>query len=262
MQANAVNFSEEILRAKNSLPKGLIEGINLDPVSWDPPEIKAISSLASLIDHTILKPETTKSDILKHCEEAKKHLFFSVCVNTTWVSYAKSLLNNSSVKVATTVGFPLGAMKAKSKCEEARIALADGADEIDMVINIGALKSAEYTEVFDDIFKIKEVCGSKVLKVILETGLLSLDETARAAIIAKAANADFLKTSTGFVPKGASIDAVQLLRLIAGNEMGVKASGGIRDSEQAVKMVKAGANRLGVSASLAIIGVGASVGTY
>ncbi|HPE85654.1 MAG TPA: deoxyribose-phosphate aldolase, partial [Chlamydiales bacterium] len=254
MQANAVNFSEELLRAKERLPKGLIDGLNLDPVDWVSPDIKAVSSLASLIDHTILKSDTTKSNIVDHCEEAKKHLFFSVCVNTTWVKYAKQLLNNTSVKVATTVGFPLGAMQAKAKWEETRIALEEGADEIDMVINLGALKSGEYQETFDDIFKIREICGTKVLKVILETGILSTDETMLAAIIAKAAKANFLKTSTGFAQVGATEEMVKRLRFVAGNEMGVKASGGIKNSEQALNMIKAGANRLGVSASMAIIG--------
>ncbi|MCB0348591.1 MAG: deoxyribose-phosphate aldolase [Bdellovibrionales bacterium] len=262
MQANAVNFSEEVRRAKDSLPKGLTEGVNLDPIDWVSPDIKALESLASLIDHTILKPDTSKQNIQAHCEVAKKHMFFSVCVNTAWVKYAKELLSDTSVKVATTVGFPLGAMSLLAKYHETKIAIDDGADEIDMVIHIGALKSKDYNLVFDDISKVKETCGNKILKVILETGLLSDDEAILAAIIAKSAKADFLKTSTGFVPQGASTNMVQRLRYIAGNSMGVKASGGIRTSEQALAMIKAGANRLGVSASLAIIGAGESAGSY
>jgi deoxyribose-phosphate aldolase len=153
-------------------------------------------------------------------------------------------------------------MRSKAKWEETRIALEDGADEIDMVMNIGAFKSQDYQLVFDDIARLKEVCGSKKLKVILETGLLTNQEIMQAALLAKAAKADFLKTSTGFVPIGATVDTVKRLRSIAGDSMGVKASGGVRTTEQAKQMIAAGANRLGCSASIAIIGKGQITGTY
>ncbi len=262
MQEIALNFAEEILRAKDSLPCSLTEGLDLQLKPWESPQIIASSDLSTCIDHTILKPEASETEIFKTCEEATKHLFFSVCVNTTWVSYAKSLLNNSSVKVATTVGFPLGAMRAKAKWEETRIALQEGADEIDMVMNIGAFKSQNYNLVYEDISRLKEICGMKKLKVILETGLLTNQEIVQAAIIAKAAKADFLKTSTGFVSKGATLDTVKRLRAVAGDTMGVKASGGVRTTEQAKQMLAAGANRLGCSASLTIIGMGQTTGTY
>lgn len=262
MQENDLNFAEEILKAKQSLPISLTEGLDLQPQKWDAPLIQDASALSTCIDHTLLKPDATKQDIYNLCEEARRHLFFSVCVNTTWVSYAKNILSNSEVKVATTVGFPLGAMRSKAKWEETRIAIEDSADEVDMVMNIGAFKSQDYNLVFEDIARIKEVCGGRTLKVILETGLLTNHELLQAAILSKAARADFLKTSTGFVSKGASVDVVKRLRAVAGNTMGVKASGGIRNTEIAKQMIAAGANRLGCSASLAIIGKGQVTGAY
>lgn len=262
MQVITLNFAAEAERAIDSLPKGLMRELKLSPYLWEPPTIQEPTEIAPCIDHTSLKADVSKQQIESLCEEAKRYQFFSVCVNTTWVSLAKTLLMNAEVKVATTVGFPLGAMRSKAKWEETRIALEDGADEIDMVMNIGALKSQDYQLVFEDIQRLKEVCGNKKLKVILETGLLSSHEVLQASLLSKAARADFLKTSTGFVSAGATVDAVQRLRYIAGDQMGVKASGGIRSTEDAKRMIQAGANRLGCSASIAIIAKGLTTGTY
>ncbi|MGE5593306.1 MAG: deoxyribose-phosphate aldolase [Betaproteobacteria bacterium] len=210
--------------------------------------------LAAMIDHTLLKPEATKDQIVKLCEEAVEFGFASVCINPTYVSLAADLLKNTPVKVCTVVGFPLGASTPLVKAMEARDAIAAGAREIDMVINVGALKSGDDDLVGRDIRAVVEAArGRALVKVILETALLTDDEKVKACLIAKAEGADFVKTSTGFGPGGATVEDVRLMRKVVGNEMGVKASGGIRNLESARKMIEAGASRIGASASVAIV---------
>lgn len=209
--------------------------------------------LAPLIDHTLLKANATQEEIGKLCEEAKKYSFASVCINPVYVSQVKKLLGNSDVKICTVVGFPLGATTPTVKAIEARDAIASGADEIDMVINVGALKSGNYQLVLDDMKSVREATRGKVLKTILETALLTKEEKIKACQLAKEAGADFVKTSTGFGPSGATVEDVQLMRETVGHVMGVKAAGGIRTQEDARKMVEAGATRIGASASIAIV---------
>ncbi|MBI5631423.1 MAG: deoxyribose-phosphate aldolase [Elusimicrobia bacterium] len=214
---------------------------------------KACSSVARCVDHTMLKPNATQEEIAKLCAEAKEFCFASVCVNPSYVPLAAQLLRGSGVKVCTVVGFPLGSTTSTVKAVEARDAMANGADEIDMVINVGALKSGNDAAVFEDIRTVREAARGRVLKVILETALLSQDEKTRACLLAKKAGADFVKTSTGFGGGGASVEDVRLMRQTVGPLMGVKASGGIRDAKAAQAMLEAGATRLGTSASVAIV---------
>jgi deoxyribose-phosphate aldolase len=214
---------------------------------------EAPQDLARYIDHTLLKPEATKADFQKLCDEARRHHFASVCVNTTWVPLCKSQLSGSGVMVCAVVGFPLGAMAPAAKAFEAREAVRAGADEIDMVINIGALKSRDYALVLDDIRKVVEGARPAKVKVILETGALTAEEKIVGITLAKIAGAHFVKTSTGFGPGGATVEDIALMRKLVGDEMGVKASGGVRTQEDATKMVAAGADRIGASASVAIV---------
>jgi deoxyribose-phosphate aldolase len=218
--------------------------------------------IASMIDHTLLKPEATKEQIHKLCEEAKEHGFASVCVNPFWVREAAKLLAGTGVKVCTVVGFPLGATTKETKAFETKDAIAGGAEEIDMVLNIGALKSGDYETVRDDIRAVVEAAGGAVVKVILETGLLTEEEIVKASDLSKEAGAHFVKTSTGFGKGGATVEAVRLMRQTVGESMGVKASGGVRDLETALKMVEAGANRIGASASVAIVTGGKGTSAY
>ncbi|HUJ63743.1 MAG TPA: deoxyribose-phosphate aldolase [Kofleriaceae bacterium] len=211
------------------------------------------ADLARLIDHTLLKPEATRDDIVKLCAEAKQHRFASVCVNTTWVPLCKALLAGSDVMVCAVVGFPLGAMTPTAKAYEAREAVRQGAREIDMVINIGALKSRDYETVFEDICRVVKAAAPAKVKVILETSALGHDEKIIASSLSKLAGAAFVKTSTGFGKGGATVEDVQLMRSIVGSELGVKASGGVRTAEDVIKMAQAGANRIGASASVAIV---------
>jgi deoxyribose-phosphate aldolase len=209
--------------------------------------------IASLIDHTLLKPTATKQDIVKLCEEAKKYGFFAVCVNPMYVSFCKSLLRDTNVKVCTVIGFPLGATTTAVKVFESKEAIDNGADEIDMVINVSALRSKDYNYVLEDISAVREVTKGKILKVIIETAYLNEEEKIKACELAKEAKADFVKTSTGFAPTGATVEDVSLMRKIVGLDMGVKASGGIRTIKDVLKMIKAGANRIGTSSSVEII---------
>lgn len=188
----------------------------------------------------------------KVCEEAKEYGFMSVCVNGYYTKYAAKQLEGTDIKVCTVVGFPLGQMAARAKAAEAAIAVEDGAGEIDMVINVAALKDRLYDVVLEDIKEVKKACSSARLKVIIETCLLTDEEKVKACQIAKEAGADFVKTSTGFSKAGAKIEDVKLMRSVVGKTMGVKASGGIRDKETAEAMIKAGASRLGTSATVAI----------
>ncbi|AZR74791.1 deoxyribose-phosphate aldolase [Anoxybacter fermentans] len=207
-----------------------------------------------MIDHTLLKPNATEDDIRKLCEEAKKYGFASVCVNPAYVALASKLLRGTGVKVCTVVGFPLGATTTTTKVIETRDAIANGATEIDMVINVGALKSGNNALVKRDIEEVVEAArGRAIVKVILETSLLTDEEKVRACLLSKYAGAHFVKTATGFGPGGATVEDVALMRKTVGNEMGVKASGGIRDLKTARAMIDAGATRIGASASVAIV---------
>jgi deoxyribose-phosphate aldolase len=211
------------------------------------------SDLAAMIDHTLLRPDATKDDIRKLCEEAVRYGFYSVCVNPAHVATATRVLAGSPVKVVAVVGFPLGATSPSAKAFEAREAIRAGAREIDMVVNIGALKGREYALVLEDIRGVVEASRPHPVKVILETGALSDEEKVVGCALAKAAGAAFVKTSTGFGPGGATTHDVALMRRVVGAEMGVKASGGVRTVEDAEKMVAAGADRIGASASVAIV---------
>lgn len=219
--------------------------------------------LAGYIDHTLLKPEAIKPQFDQLCEEALKYRFKSVCVNSSWVSYVAKKLRGSGVLVCCVIGFPLGEMDSRSKAFEARSAIENGAHELDMVINIGALKSRDLKLVEEDIRAIKRACRSNtVLKVIIETSLLTEDEKVLACEISKKADADFVKTSTGFSTGGATVQDIALMRRVVGPNVGVKASGGIKSFAQAVDLINAGANRLGCGASVAIITGAAVQGNY
>ena len=210
--------------------------------------------LRSCIDHTVLKPEATAEMIHKLCQEAAEQRFKAVCVNPGWVALCKKLLTGTQVSVCTVVGFPLGATTTASKAFEAREAIANGATEIDMVLAVGALKSKDEARVLEDIRAVVGECrGRALVKVILETCLLTRDEIVKACQLSKKAGADFVKTSTGFSSGGATAEQVALMRATVGPDMGVKASGGIRDRKIAEQMIEAGANRLGTSASIAIV---------
>jgi deoxyribose-phosphate aldolase len=212
-------------------------------------------TIASLIDHTILKPEATEAEVRKVCAEALKYGFASVCINPYWVPLAARLLKGSKVKVCTVVGFPLGATLTEVKREETEAAVRCGANEIDMVLNIGALRSGDMDRVKQDIAAVVEVAhrGGATAKVILETALLEDNQKALACTLSKLAGADFVKTSTGFGPHGATVHDVALMRSVVGQEMGVKASGGIRTLDDLRKMAEAGATRIGASASVKIV---------
>lgn len=200
-----------------------------------------------LIDHTLLAPDATKEQIKKICDEAKQYNFASVCVNPSWIRYCKEQLKGSDVKVCTVIGFPLGATIMASKISEAKYSLYEGADELDMVINIGRLKDHDDEYVKNEIAELKNVAGDKVLKVIIETCLLTDEEKVRVCKLAKEAKADFVKTSTGFSKGGATVADIKLMRETVGPEMGVKASGGVKTKEDLVAMVEAGATRIGTS---------------
>lgn len=201
--------------------------------------------LARYIDHTLLKPDATKGQINTLLKEAKEYEFASVCVNPYWVPYCYEELKDTSVKVCTVIGFPLGATSTEAKVYETINAVQEGATEVDMVINIGELKSGNEEEVLRDIIGVKKAAGSSVLtKVIIETSLLSDEEKVLACKLAKEARADFVKTSTGFSGGGATVEDIKLMREIVGPKMGVKASGGIRDYETAKAMIDAGATRI------------------
>jgi deoxyribose-phosphate aldolase len=212
-------------------------------------------AIASLIDHTLLRADATRDDILKVCGEARKYSFASVCINPYWVPLVAAQLAGSPVKVCTVIGFPLGATSTEAKVAEAEAALRVGAQEIDMVQNVGALRSGDHDAVRTDIAAVVEVShrAGAIVKVILETALLDDNQKAVACMLAKMAKADFVKTSTGFGPSGANAQDVELMRLAVGPEMGVKASGGIRTLDDLKKMAAAGATRIGASASVKIV---------
>lgn len=209
-------------------------------------------NIAKYIDHTVLKPIAQRKDIEQLCKEAKEYGFASVCVNPCWVSYASELLKGSAVKVCTVIGFPLGANDSAVKAFEAKTAIEQGAQEVDMVINIGALKAGEYDIVQKDIEAVREASKGKILKVIIETSYLTDEEKQKVCQICAACGADFVKTSTGFSQSGATEHDVSLMAKAAGAKMKVKASGGIRTREAALKMIEAGASRLGTSSGVKI----------
>jgi deoxyribose-phosphate aldolase len=212
-------------------------------------------NLAKLIDHTLLKPDATQEEIAQLCFEARKYGFASVCVNPTWVSLCAQLLKGSPVKVCTVIGFPLGATASETKAFETETAIRQGATEIDMVINIGALKARDLETVAKDIRGVVNAAHARnvIVKVIIETSLLTDEEKTIASLIAKEAGADFVKTSTGFAGGGATVHDVELMRKAVGPQMGVKASGGVRTFEDAASMIKAGATRIGASAGVKIL---------
>ena len=239
----------ECARAQNIIDAGatrlaLSPGVKKDP-----------SAVAHLIDHTLLKPEATEDQIAQLCYEARKYNFAAVCVNPNWVKLCKQLLQGSPVKVASVVGFPLGAHATETKVFETAQAIKDGADEIDMVMNIGALKSGDYDIVQRDIRAVVEVAHAlgAIVKVIIEAAVLNDEEKIKASQLAKAAGADFVKTSTGFGPGGATAHDVALMRQVVGPSIGVKAAGGIKDLKSVDEMVAAGATRIGASAGVKIV---------
>ncbi|WP_047981454.1 deoxyribose-phosphate aldolase [Ornithinibacillus contaminans] len=213
-----------------------------------------INDIASYIDHTVLKPETTKETILQIVKEAKEYEFASVCVNPHWVPFCYDYLKDTNVKVCTVIGFPLGATSTATKVFETKQAISDGATEVDMVINIGELKANNDAFVKQDIQAVVEAAKGKALtKVIIETSLLTEDEKVRACQLAKEVGADFVKTSTGFSGGGATVADITLMRKTVGPDMGVKASGGVRDLASAEAMINAGATRIGASAGVDIV---------
>ncbi|BBH20002.1 deoxyribose-phosphate aldolase [Paenibacillus baekrokdamisoli] len=219
--------------------------------------------LSEIIDHTLLRADATKAEILKLTEEAKKYGFASVCIQPTWVSFGSKQLAGSKVKVCTVIGFPLGANTSETKAFETKQAIADGATEVDMVINIGQLKDGDYAAVEQDIRIVVEAAAGKALvKVIIETCLLTQEEKVIACQLAAKAGADFVKTSTGFSTGGATAEDIALMRQTVGPEMGVKASGGIRNLEDMKKMIEAGATRIGASSGVKIMENEESTSSY
>lgn len=240
----------------------LADGLNvtgaIDPRIQGVKDVDHITGkdLAGIIDHTYLQPNADRATIERICKEARENHFRSVCLNTTMARMAADLLKDSGVNLCTVIGFPFGASTTASKCAEAQEAVRCGAVEVDMVINVGALKTKDYALVEYDIRKVVESVPGTLVKVILETCFLTDEEKIVACALSKAAGAHFVKTSTGFAKapvNGATVEDVALMRRVVGDDMGVKASGGIRDAETAIAMVKAGATRLGVSSSIAII---------
>ena len=216
--------------------------------------------LAGMIDHTILKPEATRAEVARLCDEAIAHGFASVCVNAVHAAFVAKRLEGSKVATCVVVGFPLGACGAAAKADEAARAIADGADEIDMVIDIGALREGDLDRFRADIAAVRRATAGKLLKVIIETCLLNDAQKETACRVAKELGADFVKTSTGFSTGGATVEDVALMRRVVGPDMGVKASGGVRTAETAWAMVEAGATRIGASAGVTIVGGAAKEG--
>jgi len=256
-------LTQEVLQrlGEKSASQDTVSKAGPQPQSYTPRMSQ--TELAGYIDHTLLKPDAVESQFEQLCDEAVKYKFKSVCVNSSWIPFVAKKLRGTGVVVCSVIGFPLGGMDTRSKAFEARSAIASGATELDMVINVGALKSGNLKLVEEDIRAIKRACRSTtILKVILETGLLTDAEKILACEIAKKADADFVKTSTGFAGSGATVEDIALMRRIVGPGMGVKASGGIRTYDQAIALINAGANRLGCGASVAVISGTEPQGTY
>lgn len=209
--------------------------------------------LNKMIDHTILKADAKREDVVRYCKEAREYDFMSVCVNSCHVKTVKKELEGSDVKVCCVVGFPLGAMATEAKAFETKYCVENGADEIDMVINIGGLKDKDYDLVRRDIEEVVKAANGKVVKVIIETCLLDEEEKKKACEIAKEAKAHFVKTSTGFSTGGATVEDIRLMKSVVGDELKVKASGGVRTKEDAMNMIDAGASRIGASSGINIV---------
>ncbi len=245
------------VRARTVFAEGEVVAAHVAlPAAEAAEETAEAGGIARMIDHTLLKPEATAQQIVQLCAEAREHHFASVCINPWYVRLAADLLSDvDDVEVCTVVGFPLGATTPQVKAYEALQAIADGATEVDMVINIGALKSRRFDAVARDIAAVVDVAhaADAIVKVIIEAALLTDEEKVAACLLAKQAGADFVKTSTGFGPGGATVEDVALMRAVVGAEMGVKAAGGIRSYAQAQAMLAAGANRLGASAGVKIV---------
>jgi len=237
-------------------------GVRVGASRIAPDTLRSSADIAPYIDHTLLKPDATREEITKLAEEARKHGFATVCVNSANVGTAARILAGSKTIPIAVVGFPLGAALPSAKAFEAREAIRCGAREIDMVINIGALKSKDYPLVLKDIAAVVDAAKPHPVKVILETSQLSQQEKIIGSALAKAAGAAFVKTSTGFGGGGATAEDVALMRKVVGEDVGVKASGGIRSAEDAMKMIRAGANRIGASASVAIVSGQKSASKY
>ena len=221
------------------------------------------SKYSKMIDHTYLKPEGTTKEIDKLIAEAKEWEFGAICINSAWIKYAKEQLNKTDIKIVAVVGFPLGAGITQAKVQETKLAIDHGADEIDMVINIGRFKDGQYDYVLNEIKKIKEVCGNKVLKVIIETALLKDYEIEKATQIVLDSGADFIKTSTGFSYRGASFEDIEIFKKVIGNQaLKIKAAGGIKTYADLEKYVEMGVERFGTSSSIAILSGGENKGSY
>ena len=248
-------YNETALKAwlKNGVDRIGSDGTTVNSTAGD---------VAGRIDHTMLKPTATREDIVRVCNEAIQHNFASVCINTTWLPLAVGMLKNCNAMAICVVGFPLGAMVTAAKAAETREAIRLGADEIDMVINIGALKSGDYDLVLEDIRQVVAAAQGRPVKVILENTMLEREEKIAGCALSKAAGAAFVKTSTGFGGGGATVEDIRLMRSVVGPEMGVKASGGVRSIQDAHNMMEAGATRLGASASVAIVTGGTGTGNY
>ena len=256
---NTNELDQLIKKVANDLQHKLKDGIDIESgivsdIPAAPADIKA-ADLAGLIDHTLLKPEAVAEQVEKLCQEAKQYHFASVCVNPAYVALSAAALKGAPEKVCTVIGFPLGANIPAVKAYEAQAAIDQGAQELDMVVNIGALKGGDFQLVYDDIKGVVDAAkGTDALvKVIMENVLLSDEEKVAACLIAKAAGVDFVKTSTGFAGGGATVEDVALMRRVVGAEIGVKAAGGIRSYADAKAMVQAGANRIGASAGVKIV---------
>jgi deoxyribose-phosphate aldolase len=240
-------------------------GKPLEPAAASAAAVPALApaDVAKYIDHTMLRPEAPTSAFDKLCQEALTYKFFGVCVNSCRIAYVARKLQGSSIRVCSVVGFPLGAMTSRSKAFEAREAISDGAAEIDMVINIGLLKSGDARGVEEDIRTVRRATrANTILKVIIETALLTQDEKVMACELSKKAGADFVKTCTGFGGGGASVEDISLMRRIVGKDMGVKASGGVRTYKSAIALIGAGASRIGCVSSVAIVTGAEATGTY
>lgn len=243
-----VHNKEGVVNIVRSGAARVTAGVGVPADGFDP-------AIASMIDHTLLKPDASVAEIEQLCREARQYSFASVCINPSFVRSCAQHLRDSSVNVCTVIGFPLGATTTHTKEAEARQALADGARELDMVVHVGMLKSGDYAYVESDIRAVVEVGHARdaVVKVIIETGLLTDDEKVRACILAVKAGADFVKTSTGFAKGGATVGDIALMRRVVGDALGVKASGGVRTKEQAEALIASGADRIGASASVKIV---------
>ncbi len=213
-----------------------------------------MKDMAQYIDHTILNADATEAELAKICEEAAEYNFKTVCIQPYWIPFVKEELKATEVGITTVIGFPLGANATETKVFETKQAIKDGATEVDMVINIGALKSKDYDTVMKDIQAVvNAVAGAAVVKVIIETALLTKEEKIKASELSKKAGADFVKTSTGFSTGGATVEDIKLMRATVGPELGVKASGGVRSYADAVAMIEAGATRIGASSGISIV---------